>query len=468
MNRSVDIAALIFFRILFGILAFAETMALWTYFHWWKDSFNPNKFHFKYYGFQWVEPMSEPFMSIFFMLMLLATVGIILGKHYRLCATFFAVSFIYTFFLEKTHYLNHGYLFCWLSVVMICLPAHRAFSLDVLKKPSIRASEMPYWCLFLLQFLMGVVYFFGGIAKINPDWLNAMPLKLWLAQRADMPILGWLWAQEATAYFMSYGGMLFDLGVVFLLINKKTRWLALALAIFFHTTNLIIFNIGIFPFLSLGLTLLFFPSDFPRKWIAWGGQKWPFTKKLQKKWMQKWEQAKQRKSLDEESSEIICWEFNKTYYPIIKTILIVIGLFHIAMPLRHHYFEGNVAWTEEGHRYSWRMMLRSKQGYGDFEVKNLTTGKYETIRPASYMERVQRRKMYSHPDMILQFAHFLRDEYIAKGEKVEVYANIKVKLNGRKYQPYVDPSVDLAKEEWSFFKSSDWITKNDIYESKKF
>lgn len=460
MYRTIDIASLIFFRIVFGVLAFAETMALWTYFHWWEDTFNPDKFQFKYYGFQWVQSMYEPWMSLFFILMLVATIGIILGKYYRVCTTFFAFAFLYTFLLQKTHYLNHGYLFCWLSFVMIFLPAHRSFSMDVLKKPYIHSTTMPYWCLFILQFLMGVVYFYGGIAKINIDWLNAMPMKMWLAAKADMPLLGGLWAQEWVAWAMSYGGMLFDLSIVFLLINKKTRLFGLGLAIFFHTTNIILFNIGIFPFLSMGLTLLFFPSNFPRKWIAWARQKWQGIGRLQQAWMHRLEKAKKQEIDNNEKRNFVCWEKNKKYYSVAKTILLLIGLFHIVTPLRHHYFEGNVAWTEEGHRYSWRMMLRSKQGYGDFKVKNLTTGQTETIRPAVYLNKTQRRKMYTHPDMILQMAHFIRDQYTAKGEEVAVYANIKVKLNGRKYQPFIDPTVDLAKEEWLFFSSSNWVKKN--------
>ncbi|MDV7394654.1 HTTM domain-containing protein, partial [Arthrospira platensis SPKY1] len=129
-------------------------------------------------------------------------------KWYRFSATLFAFGFAYTYFLEKAHYLNHGYLFCWLSFLMIFLPAHRAFSLDARRRPELRRETIPFWPLFLLRFLMGLVYFYGGIAKLNADWLRAIPLKQWLANKADTPVLGPLLAQEWMAYFMAYGGLL--------------------------------------------------------------------------------------------------------------------------------------------------------------------------------------------------------------------------------------------------------------------
>jgi len=128
---EVDIASLVFFRILFGTLAFADIMGLWTYYHLWEGDFNPHKFQFKYYGFEWVQPIPEPFMSIFFLLLLSAAVLITIGYKYRASTTALFLGFTYVFLLEKTHYLNHGYLFCWLSFVMIFLPANRDFSKDV-------------------------------------------------------------------------------------------------------------------------------------------------------------------------------------------------------------------------------------------------------------------------------------------------------------------------------------------------
>ena len=449
--QPFDIAPLVFFRIMFGILGFADLLSSWIYYHLEKDAYNPEKFQFKYYGFEWVTPLPAPFLSIFFITAMLLALFIALGLWYRMASILFFFSFTYTYFLEKAHYLNHGYLFCWICFVMIFLPANKAFSLDVLRKPGLRQKEIPYWPVFLLTFLMGVVYFFGGIAKINQDWLIAQPLRIWLRHKNDALLIGPLLKQEWMPYFMSYGGLALDLFVVFFLIFKRTRIWAFLFVLFFHFMNFLIFNIGIFPILSISLTLLFFAPEFPRNVIDFLKKRFAFIGKIESHW----ELALERRGSKHFGSPDY-WQNNLRFQPAIRTAILALCLLHVLLPLRHHLFPGDVAWTEEGHRYSWRMMLRSKSGYGQFVVVK-PDGSKDRIKPRTMLGKKQQRKLYTHPDMILQFAHYLRDTYKEKGMDVEVYAEIKTKLNHRKYQPYIKSDVDLAKVEWSFFQTSDWI-----------
>ena len=452
--RPIDIASLVFFRIAFGILAMTECMGLFFYYHLYERTFEPDGFQFKYYGFEWVQVFPEPYMSIFFSFITICAILIALGKWYRWVTPLFAIGFIYAFLLEKTHYLNHGYLICWLSVVMIFLPANRAFSMDVAKKPGMRRTKIPAWCVFLLAFLMGVVYFYGGLAKINPDWLQAYPMRIWLKARDDMFLLGPIWGNEITAWIMSYGGMIFDLSVAFLLIFKRTRLWAFFFVLFFHVTNAIIFNIGAFPWLSIALTLLFFPADLPRRWIAWAGKRIKLVDRLKIAW--------DKKVGYTPANTLPIWQESERWRRAISTGLILVAAFHLLYPLRHHLIPGNVAWTEEGHRYSWRMMLRSKYGRGNLTVKDSNTGATFVINPRDSLSRDQYYDVVSHPDMLLQYAHHLRDQYEERlGNEVEVYADIRLRLNGRKFQDYVKEDVNLAKEEWSFFKPSHWIVPFD-------
>lgn len=445
--RQVDIASLVFFRVVFGILGFADVLGSWLFYGLKKKAYALDQFRFTYYGFEWVQPFPEPFMSGFFILLAASALGVALGWHYRRCALFFAIGFTYVFLLEKAHYLNHGYLFCWISWLMVFLPANRSFSVDVWRRPKLFRSSAPYWSLFILQFLMGVVYFYGGLAKLNADWLQAMPLKIWLRSKTDVPLIGSLLQQEWAAWFMSYGGLMLDLLIVPMLIIRFTRPWAFMAAIFFHTTNHLVFSIGIFPYLSLALTALYFPPDFPRRISARLQARWNWLRKVAEIWAARMPSGQDLSPIRQESPR---WRKG------ITTGLLIIILFHLLIPFRHRLYDGDVAWTEEGHRYSWRMMLRSKQGRGYFTVYFPGSDSRVEINPGEYLYNKQERKLYTHPDMILQFAHFLRDEHGGKGA-VEVYADIKVRLNGGKYRQYIDPDVDLAKVEWSFFRKSDWI-----------
>ena len=405
--QPVSNASLIFFRIVFGVLAFADITAIFTYYHLHKDSFNPDKFQFKYYGFEWVQPFYEPFMSLFFISLLVAAACIILGRYYRVATLYYALGFSYCFFLEKEHYLNHAYAFMWLGFIMFFLPAHRNFSWDALaaikkRNTDFLSTQMPYWCLFVLQFLMAVIYFYGGIAKMNADWLlKAQPLKIWLKYKSSMPIVGPFLELEFTAWFMSIGGFCLDFFVVFFLVNKRTRPYAYAAVIFFHIMNTIVFKIGIFPWLSLGLTALFFAPNFPLKVNDFLKNRFNKFHQIEAWWNKKITGVTV-------NANAMPWRMRRKW---VLLALIPVCLFHLSYPFRHHLLKGDVAWTEEGHRYSWRMMLRSKNGYGNFTLVDKATGKEERIRPGDYLSKKQKPKLYTHPDMILQFAHYLRDKW---------------------------------------------------------
>jgi vitamin K-dependent gamma-carboxylase len=449
--KPVDIASLVFFRIAFGILAFADICGQWFYYHLHKNYFDASGFHFHYYGFQWVNPLPEPWMSLFFASLLLAATLIVLGKWYRVATLYFAFGFTYVFLSEKSLYLNHGYLFCHLSFLMALMPANRAFSWDVWSNPAKRLKQIPKWPITLLCFCMGVVYFYGGLAKLNPDWLRAIPVKYWLANKADMPLLGWLWKQELTAWIISWGGCLFDLSITFLLLNRRTRLWGFRLLILFHLTNLILFKIGIFPWLSTAISALFFPAYFPRQILAWLEKRAPVFRR----WRLGWYKGMKKRS---KGIKVNAIHYTPATRKWITALFIVYGLFHLSYPFRHHLIPGNVTWTEEGHRFSWRMMLRSKRGGGVFFLQNPETKEKKIIRPEEFLTRRQNRKLFGHPDMILEFAHYLRDQHKPQGWRdVEVYANISVSLNYRYHLKFIDSKTDLAKVNWSPWQTSPWI-----------
>ncbi len=447
LNKNMSIYSLVFFRIMFGILAFAESLALLFHYHLKKNAYEFGGFQFKYFGFEWVQPMPKTLMTIFFIFLIISGILIAIGKWYRGAAVFFAFGITYTFLLEKSYYLNHGYLLCMLSFIIILLPLNKYFSFDVWKNPASRQLQVPYWNLLILKLMMAIVYFYGGLAKINWDWLNAKPLDRWVSAKSDMFLLGPLWDQEWVPWFMSYGGLMLDLCIVPLLIlSRPTRWLALGMAVFFHIVNTILFSIGIFPVLSITLTLLFFEPDFPLKIINWLSKRNQFVRKLQDNWNRKMETSP---------------HFVETISPVNNVILIGLGIYvmiQLLLPFRHHLIPGDVAWTEEGHRFSWRMMLRSKRGSGHFKVADLDKNIVAKIYPKKELTERQARKIFGQPDMIYQFAQKLKEDYKNKGiDNIAITAHIKAKVNGGKRGDFVDPEVDLSKVEWKVFGHNEWI-----------
>lgn len=360
-------------------------------------------------------------------------VCIAVGFCYRISAILFFLGFTYVFLLEQAHYLNHFYMVGLISFLMIFVPAHRAFSIDALLRPGIRSGTVPAWSLWILRAQVGIVYFYGGIAKLNSDWLSGEPMRTWLAQRTDFPVIGGMFTDESVVYLFSYGGLLLDLLIVPLLLWRRTRLPAFFLAATFHILNALLFRIGIFPWFMLAATLLFFPPDWPRRLLQRIGISL---------------------SPRANNGRTVPSKFPRTE---IAALLLLGGYFlvQLLLPLRHHLYPGDVNWTEEGHRFSWRMKLRDKSATLRF-VANADTTSLD-IDPDDYLEPWQIEEMSSRPDMILQFVHHVAGDLYDQGYRtVEIFAWVRASLNGRKAQLLIDPSVDLARQPETLGRSL-WI-----------
>ena len=418
----IDIAPLVFFRITFGVLMILEVCGYVVSGLVAQNWIQP-EMHFTYFGFGWVHP--PPGNSIYVLLGILtvAALGITVGLFYRTCATVFAVGFTWFYLIEQSNYMNHFYLICLLAFVALVIPANRACSLDARRDPALRASTAPAWTLWLLQAHMAIAYFFGGVAKLNHDWLRGEPLRTWLFTGNLGEKLGPFFQNEFFVYLISYSGLALDLFIVPFLLWKRTRLLALLAAIAFHLSNAYLFKIGVFPFLSIAMTLLFLSPAWHRRIL------------------------RLRPPVDETTPY---WRRSRTVLLLLSVYL----FYHLFMPMRHWLYPGSVHWTEEGHRYAWHMMLRTKSGTAYFIVEDRGTGELWRVRPREHLGRRQYSKMAVHPQMLLQFAHHLRERWSPRD--VAVYAVSHVRLNGRMPALLVDPEVDLSRVQPSLLPAR-WI-----------
>ena len=155
-----------------------------------------------------------------------------------------------------------------LSFLMIFLPANSYFAIDS-KLKGREFKKIPKWCTDCIKMLLFIVYFYSGLAKLNSDWLiEAQPLKIWLTSSYDLPIIGsTLMQQNWVHYVMSWGGMFYDLFIAFLLLYSRTRIFAFFLVVFFHLFTAILFPIGMFPYIMIVGSLIFFEPETHDKMI---------------------------------------------------------------------------------------------------------------------------------------------------------------------------------------------------------
>jgi len=428
-----SIAPLVVFRIAFGVLMLAS-ITRFIYKGWVHSMYIMPKVYFPFYGFEWVKPLSPEGMYIVFGLMLVACVGIILGAFYRLSAVLFFLLFTYVELIDKTNYLNHYYFISLVSFLLIFIPAHKSFSIDNIRLKKQDSTSAPAFYLLLLQLQMFVVYFFAGIAKLNYDWLfEAQPLKIWLPAFSHYPVIGSFMEKEWVAYLFCWFGCIYDLSIGFFLFNRRTVNIAYVFVIIFHAATALFFNIGMFPYIMMTITIVFFKEEFHEKIIN---------------------------SL----IKITGYKPNNTntaYTPLNPHLLNFFMLYFViqfVVPFRYALYPGKLFWTEQGYRFSWRVMLMEKAGTAFFFVKDEKSGRESEVDNKKYLTFLQEKMMATQPDMMVDYAKFLKEEYKKMGfTNPTVRAQSYVTLNGSGSREFINSTIDLSSQSNSFLKNKSWV-----------
>ena len=413
LTEQTSIAPLITFRVIFGAVMFFGVLRF-NHYGWIESLYLDPKVYFPFFGWSWIQPYNPIFVYSLFVIIGFSSLGIALGYFYRLSAIFFFLSFSYVEIIDKSNYLNHHYFVCMAAFLLIFVPANAAYSLDAYFR-KVSYSKVPRWTIIIFKLQLGFVYFFAGIAKINADWLlEAQPLKIWLKAHTDLPLIGSILAKDWAAYVFSWVGMFYDLTVAFALLYKPTRWLAYIAVVVFHVLTKILFQIGLFPLIMIGLTLIFFSDEFHEK--LWTGLS---------------DKTKLKRVVKEK---------------VLLSVLAVYFVFQLLIPFRHLYYKGNLFWTERGYRFSWRVMLMEKAGHIQLRVLDKKNNREFYINNKKYLSPQQEKQVSFQPDMILDYVHWVEKDLKEQGlEDIAIFADCFVTLNGRGSQRYVDPTVDLTK-----------------------
>ena len=434
LKKEVSSAPLVVFRIAFGALMFIS-IARFILKGWVYNMYVAPKLFFPYYGFEWVKALPETGMHLVFALLLLSSLAILVGAFYRFSAVLFFLLFTYVELIDKTNYLNHYYFVSLVSFIMIFLPAGKTFSLDNKHYKRNEQTSIPYFFVFILQLQMFTVYFFAGIAKINHAWLlDAQPLKTWLPAFSHYHLIGNYMEQDWVAYLFSWFGCIYDLAIGFFLFNKRTVNIAYVFVVVFHLATSLFFNIGMFPYIMMTITIIFFKEDFHIR-IVNGLQRL----------------TSYRPDTTTLSSGI-------KGHNLIVALFCLYFLIQFLLPFRYLLYKGNLFWTEQGYRFSWRVMLMEKAGTAFFYVQDKKTLRETMIDNKDYLTYMQEKMMATQPDMMVDYARFLKTEFVKKGfTDPVVRAQSFVTLNGCGSREFIDPTIDLSEQSNSFLKNKDWV-----------
>jgi hypothetical protein len=439
--RQAEAAPLAVFRICFGMLMCLSIIRFYLN-GWIEKLYLEPEFFFSYLGFEWVKPIGAYTYLLFFMAGL-AALFMAIGYRYRIASIGFFLSFTYIELMDKTTYLNHYYFVSLVAFLMIFLPANRYYALDAYLKPHIRTQRIPRWTIDAIKLMLVIVYFYAGLAKLNSDWLlQAQPLKIWLPAKYDLPLLGYWLQKEWVHYLFSWSGAIYDLSIPFLLLMPRTRPFAFIMVVVFHVLTRILFPIGMFPFIMIFSTLIFFSANWHHRLLQ------TLSKVL----------GVQKSFFDNGASFILR---SVLVSRLMAAGVVLFFAVQLLLPFRYTLYPGELFWTEEGYRFSWRVMLMEKRGYANFKIVDRQTGQRFYVNNDDFLTSFQEKQMATQPDFILEYAHFLESYYKKQGiEAPEVYVESFVSLNGRGSHPYIDPDVDLTKVQFSLRHKS-WILPFD-------
>lgn len=413
------------FRIIFSLAALYSALRFLAK-GWVQELYIEPTHHFHYYGFHWVQLPDNPIWVYFlFSLLIISAIGLAIGRFYTLFATAYFLLFTYFELIDKTYYLNHYYFISILAFAFIFLPMNAS-----LTSKSRVPAKIPFFYIAVLRVIIGAVYFYAGIAKINPDWLAGEPLNTWFNAFQYLPYVGDVIGAPETAVFSASLAMVFDISLPFLLCFKQTRTLAYVTALIFHCLTSLMFPIGVFPLIMSLCALAFFPT------VLW---------------------AKRLRQLKLITHTKLIETQSLQYTTFRKSVLLVVLALHILLPWRYLLYPGNVMWHEQGFRFSWRVMLMEKNGYTELSVVTDNQQVF-LIENSAYLTPQQEKMMGTQPDMILEFSEIIASDFEKKGfTQFKIVADSWVSLNGRKPFRMIQNNVDLRLQK-NGFASKNWIT----------
>ncbi len=394
-----------------------------------KNAFVLPKIQLAYFDF-W-KPLPEPIMDAMLLVMLLCSLLITIGWLFRPACFVFGIFFGYFLFLDKGIFNNHLYFFMLLAFMLGFTHADRFFSVRSLRgKEKMADLRIPQWEVFIFQFQFAVVYFYGGLAKLNPDWLLRLePVKSMIAGYPKDGILaGWL-GLGFQPVLLTYGGLIFDLAIPFLLWWQRTRWWSLVPLLFFHFSNAITFDdIGIFPFIMICSTVLYFPpSELPvlKNMVA--------------------EKSKNKLLLTSPK-----W---------VEKLMVAFVVFQLLFPFRGLFLPNPVNWSMIANRFAWRMKCQSRtMEEFSYSVQDGPNGKPTSVEVNTFVNLSQIRTAMNDPKAAADIAKGIALEAKKFGVSDPVVrAKIKVRWNGYAPAYMVDTLLDLSKVEYSPFKKLEWL-----------
>ncbi|XP_068190663.1 vitamin K-dependent gamma-carboxylase [Antennarius striatus] len=460
LNRPTDPASLGIFRCLFGLLMAIDVT----------QERGLSHLDYKYLDgapvcrfplFNFLQPLPLDWMYLVYVVMFLGALGIMLGLFYRLSCLMFISTYWYIFFLDKTAWNNHSYLYGLIGFQLMLMDGNRYWSVDGVRRPSIRNAHVPLWNYTLLRTQIFIVYFIAGVKKLDADWVEGYSMSYLAHHWLFDPFKTILPVELVNLLVVHGGGLVLDLTAGYLLFFDATRPIAFFFVSYFHCMNSQLFSIGMFPYTMLATSPLFCYPDWPRRFFAHFPAIFrtvlPLTSLNPQPSLSCVYKEPHSTSTEHQTPPPAAKAPKlrlKHKLGAIFTIVYLIEQFF--MPYSHFITQGYNNWTNGLYGYSWDMMVHSRSHqHVKITYKDGKTGDIGYLNPGVF---TQSRRWKDHGDMLKQYATCLSQLLPSYNiSDPEIYFDIWVSINERFQQRIFDPRVDIVKAHWSPFQPNVWL-----------
>lgn len=341
---------------------------------------------------------------------------ILIGLFSRLASAIAVVAYGYFLFLDCSYYNNHYYLIFLILIIFSVCSQDQKWSVS--EKLFHFRGKVPAWNIGLLRFQIAIVYLFGGFAKLNKDWLSGNTMKASIEAGAYKNIIeAFPGYDDIVVLVLTHGGWLFDIIVPVLLLLKATRWWIIPVIVVFHVLNIFSLNIGVFPYMMLGSTVLFFGEGI----------------------------AEQYRRSDLATERVPLNRY-------VLSFVIVYMLFQLLFPMRHFLLNGDYNITGEGYNFSWKMKGNAVE-LKQYDFFLIDISKNDTLKIETNLHQKQFNRLYLSPSSNIYIAHYFKNKFVrdALYQESDLAANVHVKviINGGDSRYLIDNQFDILKMNYS-------------------
>jgi hypothetical protein len=429
LHKPGHIAPIATFRFLFGLILFFHSISFF-FNDAIKTIFEEPNYFFSHSGFEWLIPLPLPWMYVLFGALSVLALMISAGLFFRVSSILFLIIYLYVSNIDKAQAYQFSDFYSLTLFIVLLLPSHRYFSLDILRKPSLRVDYIPRWCSWVLKIQVAMVFFDAGLSKLNTTWLlESQPFLTWVNNYWGNGFLGNIFSIQAVAMFTCWFIVFVEFAGPVAMFFSKTKVKVYIFLSIFLLFSFLLLPTGFLPIQIILLSTIYLSESLHHNVTSrtayFLNDFLQFNPKVFKS-----------------GRNLMLAYKNKLIVPLFFTWMFSILVFS---NLSHFI----TYWKSEDKlkdlRISDKLIINKKEGKLKLYVYDEIDSTMTEIDLDQELTSKQLNAMAVNPSLLLQYSKYLNKKFLASGdENIQINADAFISYNGKSFERFIDPKLNLA------------------------